>query len=171
MAKRATKVNLYNVYNAGRKLIGIDEEVSLPDFEPMTETLAGPGISGEIEEPIVGLFGSSEVEIPFSSIHDELFSVMTPGSAVDITLRASTQIKENDGGTSFEGVRVVLRGLFKGLTSGSMKQGAGTKSKIKFEVTYCLYEVNGNTKLEIDKWNQVYRVNGYDVMAKARSLC
>ena len=47
--KLATKVNLYNVYNKGNRLIGVDEEVTLPDFETMTETLAGPGIGGEIE--------------------------------------------------------------------------------------------------------------------------
>lgn len=171
MSKLATKINLYNVYTSGNKLIGLDEEVSLPDFEPMTETLSGPGISGEIEEPIIGLFGSSEVEIPFQTMHDGVFEMLTPGSAVDITLRASTQIKDTNGNTSFEGVRVVLRGLFKGLTSGSMKQGAGTKSSIKFEVTYVLYEVNGQSKLEIDKFNQVYRVNGNDYLEAARSLC
>ena len=169
--KLATKINLYNVYNEGNRLIGTGEEVSLPDFEAMTDTLSGPGISGEIEEPIIGLFGSSEVEIPFHTVHDGLFEIMPPGDAVDITLRASTQIKDGNGNTSFEGVRIVLRGLFKSITSGSMKQGAGTQSSIKFEVTYCLYEVNSKQKLEIDKFNQVYKVNGVDKLQIARSLC
>lgn len=66
---------------------------------------------------------------------------------------------------------MVLRGLFKSLTSGSMKQGAGTKSSIKFEVTYCLYEVNGTEKLEIDKFNQIYKINGVDILEVARALC
>lgn len=171
MSKLATKVNLYNVYTAGNKLIGVDEEVSLPDFEPLTDTTAGPGISGSIEEPIIGLFGSSEVQVPFDTMHDGLFEPVTPGEAVDITLRASTQIKDTNGNTSFEGIRIVLRGLFKGLISGSMKQGTGTKSSVKFEVTYALYEVNGKSRLEIDKFNQVYRVNGIDYLEKARSLC
>ena len=169
--KLATKVNLYNVYNKGNRLIGVDEEVTLPDFETMTETLAGPGIGGEIEEPIIGLFGSSEVEIPFQTAHDAVFEMLTPGTAVDITLRASTQVKDGNGNTTFEGIRIVLRGLFKSLTSGSLKQGAGTKASIKFEVTYCLYEVNSKGKLEIDKFNQVYKINGVDVLQVARSLC
>lgn len=169
--KLATKVNLYNVYNEGNRLIGVDEEVTLPDFETMTETLAGPGIGGEIDEPIIGLFGSSEVEIPFQTMHDSTFEMMKPGDAVDITLRSSTQVKDGNGNTTFEGVRIVLRGLFKALTSGSLKQGAGTKSSIKFEVTYCLHEVNGKEKLEIDKLNQVYKINGNDVLEVARSLC
>ena len=171
MGKWATKINMYNVYHNGSKLIGMNEEVKLPDFEPMTGTIAGPGIAGEIDEPIIGLFGSAEVEIPFSSMHDEIISIMNPGSAVDLTLRASTQIRDNSGNATFEGVRIVLRGLFKGLTSGSLKQGEGTKSSVKFEVTYVMYEVNGVNKLEIDKWNQVYKVNGYDCLSKARSLC
>ena len=169
--KLATKINLFNVYTDGDRQIGIDEEVTMPDFEAMTETLAGPGISGEIEEPIIGLFGSSEVEVPYQTIHDGVFAMLHPGSAVDITLRASTQVKDASGNTTFEGVRVVLRGLFKSLTSGSMKQGAGTKSSIKFEVTYCLYEVNGTEKLEIDKFNQIYKINGVDILEAARALC
>lgn len=171
MSKLATKINLYNVYTSGNKLIGMDEEVSLPDFEPMTETLAGPGIGGEIDEPIIGLFGSSEIEIPFQTLHDSIFKIMTPGEAVDLTLRGSTQVKDSNGSTTFEGVRIVLRGLFKGLTSGSLKQGSGTKSKIKFEATYVLYEVNGQSKLEIDKLNLVYKVNGIDKLAIPRQLC
>lgn len=101
--KLATKINLFNVYTDGDRQIGIDEEVTMPDFEAMTETLSGPGISGEIEEPIIGLFGSSEVEVPYQTIHDGVFAMLHPGSAVDITLRASTQVKDGSGNTTFEG--------------------------------------------------------------------
>ena len=32
MAKLSTKINSYNVYLDGKKLIGVSDEVTLPDF-------------------------------------------------------------------------------------------------------------------------------------------
>ena len=29
-----TKINRYNVYNKGNRLLGVGEEMTLPDFEP-----------------------------------------------------------------------------------------------------------------------------------------
>lgn len=40
------KINNYNIYMDGR-LMGCSGEVTLPDFEAMTETISGPGLLGE----------------------------------------------------------------------------------------------------------------------------
>ena len=39
-------INNFNLYNNGTALVGLTGEISLPDFEGMTETLSGPGILG-----------------------------------------------------------------------------------------------------------------------------
>ena len=36
-----TKVNNYNVYNDGEKLLGVGDELTLPDFEATSETISG----------------------------------------------------------------------------------------------------------------------------------
>ena len=41
-----TKINKYNVYNAGNRLLGMGEEVTLPKFEASKETVAGAGVLG-----------------------------------------------------------------------------------------------------------------------------
>lgn len=38
-----TKINRYNVYNAGNRLMGVGDELTLPDFEPSSETVTGAG--------------------------------------------------------------------------------------------------------------------------------
>ena len=40
-------INDFNVYKSGSKLIGVSDEVTLPDFEARTETISGGGIAGE----------------------------------------------------------------------------------------------------------------------------
>ena len=42
-----TKINRYNVYNKGNRLLGVGEEMTLPDFEPSSETVTGPPATAE----------------------------------------------------------------------------------------------------------------------------
>lgn len=165
----ATKINAYNVYNAGTRLVGISDEVTLPDFEALTETISGPGFLGEIDEPLLGHFGASEIEIPFRTLNEEIFGLLAQGSAVNLTLRMSTQaIQEATMATDFMPSRVVIKGKSKGFTGGKVKQGNGTGSSVKVEIIYILIEVNGKKKFELDKLNFVYKVNNVDLLAKVR---
>lgn len=165
----ATKINAYNVYNAGTRLVGISDEVTLPDFEALTETISGPGFLGEIDEPLLGHFGASEIEIPFRTLNEEMFGLLAQGSAVNLTLRMSTQaIQEATMATDFMPSRVVIKGKSKGFTGGKVKQGNGTGSSVKVEIIYILIEVNGKKKFELDKLNFVYKVNNVDLLAKVR---
>jgi P2 family phage contractile tail tube protein len=164
------KINLFNAYTSGNKLVGLTEEVKLPEFEAMTETISGPGILGEIDAPTPGFFGSMEQEIPFRTLYDDVFSLMSPLTAVDLTLRGSIQRVSASGGYDYVGCRVVMRGRLKKFTPGSMKQGSPMEASVTLELTYILVEFNGATKVELDKVNGVYKVNGVDILAKARSL-
>lgn len=165
----ATKINAYNVYNAGTKLIGLSDEVTLPDFEALSETLSGPGFLGEIDEPLLGHFGASELEVPFRTLNEDMFGLLNQGSAVNLTLRMSTQaMQESTMATDFMPSRIVVKGKSKGFTSGKVKQGEGTGSSVKVEIVYILIEVNGKKKFELDKLNFVYKVNDVDLLAKVR---
>jgi hypothetical protein len=164
-----TKINAYNVYQKSTKLVGVSDEVTLPDFEGLTETLSGPGMLGEIDEPLLGHFGASELEIPFRTIDEEMFGLLQQGQAVNLTLRMSTQaLQESTMETDFMPSRIVIKGKSKGFTGGSVKQGQGTGSSVKVELIYILIEVNGSKKFELDKLNFVYKVNGEDLLAKVR---
>lgn len=166
---KATKINAYNVYNKGKRQAGISDEVTLPDFEALTETISGPGFLGEIDEPLLGHFGASEMEIPFRTLNEEMFDILAAGNAVDLTLRMSTQaIVESTLATDFLPSRVVIRGKSKGFTGGKVKQGKGTGSSVKVEIIYILIEYNGKKKFELDKLNFVYKVNNVDLLAKVR---
>ena len=84
-------INNFNLYYQGTALVGLTGEISLPDFEGMTETLSGPGILGEIEEVIIGAFSSMELEVPFRILDEDAFKLMSPVETLDLTLRASEQ--------------------------------------------------------------------------------
>lgn len=167
--KLATKINAYNVYLDGKKLVGISDEVTLPDFEALTETLSGAGILGEIDEPLLGHFKASEMEIPFRTLNEYMFRLASMSKALNLTLRASTQtIDTGNINTGAMPSRIVIKGKNKAITGGKLKQGEGTGSSIKVEITYILIEVDKVKKFELDKLNFVYKVNGVDLLAAIR---
>lgn len=99
-------INNFNLYNNGTALVGLTGEISLPDFEGMTETLSGPGILGEIEEVIIGQFGSMELEIPFRILDEDAFKLRSPATSLNLTLRASEQFTvKSTGGIDYKGMR------------------------------------------------------------------
>ena len=135
-----SKINSFNVYKDGTKLVGISDEVTLPDFESLTETLSGPGILGEIDDPTVGHFQSMEIEIPFRQMDKDLFILSDDISSVTVTLRGSIQYTVNDSGaTAFKPMRIVVRGKNKGLTGGKAKQGSGTAKRHHIAVSSTIY--------------------------------
>lgn len=162
------KLTLCNIYKKGNRLIGLSDEITLPDVEHGTEAISGFGLLGEIDSPGKTNIGSMEQEIQFRMLDDDIFSVMEEGDGVDLTIRAGMQRMKGNGGLEEVGVRVVERGLLKGFTPGSMKQGSPMNASVKLELVYILIEIDGEEKLEIDKLNCVYKVNGKDKLEKAR---
>ena len=164
------KLTLCNVYKNGNRFLGIGEEVPIPDVELSAETISGFGILGEIDAPGRTAIGSMEQEIPFRTLDEDVFETMDVDEEIDLTLRAGMQRMKGSGGIEEVGLRVVERGLFKGFTPGSMKQGSPMNASVKLELTYMLIEIDGKEKLEIDKLNCVYKVNGKDMLKKARAF-
>jgi len=163
------KINDFNVYDDGERLIGIGEEVTLPDIEMMSESVIVPG--GEVDSPTIGQFTSGQVEIPFQSLTQDLFSMMNPLRSVNITLRASQQEMDGSGNIVFTGLRAVFRGRPKTLAAGSVKKGSGTGTSLSIEWTYYMLEIDGKKVIEIDKLNSVFKINGEDILAQSKQLC
>ena len=161
----------FNLYNSGNVLTGHTGEVTLPDFEAMTETISGAGILGEYEAPVPGHFGSMEQEIPFNCINEDYFKMVDPTAAMELTLRGAIQynVKATQQ-TDYMGMRVVFRGRPKKIAVGTVKQRGSMDSSITLELTYILVEMDGKKRVELDKINGVYKINNVDVLAKVRQF-
>lgn len=160
----------YNVYQDEVRLIGIAAEVTLPNFEAMTETLSGAGILGEVETPTLGHFGSQTMEIPFRTVLDHTFRFME-NQEQTITLRAAQQSYNTAAGKiDHNGLKVVIKGMSKGSNLGTAAPNAQTQTTATLEVAYIKVELDGNVLLEFDKFNFIYTVNGVDVIGGIRNL-
>lgn len=161
----------FNLYLSGNKLGGVTGEVALPDFEAVTETISGAGILGEFESVIAGRYGSMEQEVPFRVINEDMFKLIDPTIPVELTLRgAIQQTVKATGAVDYIGMRVVFRGRSKKIAIGTVKQGGPMDSSIALELTYILIEMDGKSKVELDKINGVFKINGVDLLAKVHKL-
>lgn len=165
-------VHSANVYTHGVRLLGTTGEVTLPNLEAMSETISGFGILGEYESPTPGHFGSLEQEIEFRTFDDGVFELLDAEDrdGIDLTLRAAQMSRASTGAIGLTGAKIVMRGMLKTFGDGTVKQASPIGVKIKLELLYYKLVVAGQERIELDKLNGIYKVNGVDRLAKVRSL-
>lgn len=163
-------INNYNVYNNGNVLVGVSGAVTLPTFDAITEEVSGAGILGTYDTAVVGMYGSMSQEIPFRILDSDIFTLMNPSELVDLTFRASAQSTvKSTGAIDYKGMRVVERGRLKSFTPGKLELGKQMDASVTLELLYILVEIDGETKLEYDKLNSVFVVDGKDLLEKVRA--
>lgn len=164
-------INNYNVYNVGNILVGVSGSVTLPTFDAITEEVRGAGILGTYDTSIAGMYSSMTQEIPFRILDEDIFSLMNPSELVDLTFRASAQSTiKGTGAVDYKGMRIVERGRLKSFNPGKYELGKTMDASVTLELLYILIEVGGVTKLEYDKLNSVFVVNGVDLLEKVRTF-
>lgn len=164
------KINDFNTYLDGNKMIGVAASATLPSVKMKSSTVSGAGIGGEINSPTIGQFESLEQEIEFNVLYSSAVDMLSPLSVVNLTLRAAQQVYDKTGGYAFKGLRVVEMGRVKEFEPGKVEKGEGMGAKVKLELTYLLIENDGKAMLEVDKLNGVYKVNGKDMLAGISEL-
>lgn len=165
-------VNRYNLYRKGTKLVGLTGEVELPAVTMVTDTLEGAGTGGNMDIPVIGLTENIDIQIPFMSLTKDLFSLANPGEAEDLTLRGAIQGTDPaTGKISYTSIAISMRGTVKEITPGTVKSGGRMESSVTMTLSYYKIALDGETVLEIDKLNNVFVVNGDDVLKEVRDMC
>ncbi len=162
------KINNFNVYDGKTKLIGVSAEITLPSFEPLTDTLNVAGMAGEIESEVIGSFGSLKIEIPFENLSSDFFEFAASTNPVVIrgameVFNTQTQAKKSSP------VVITIKGRTLTVNPGTFKKGGKGQPSITKEVTYIKITVDGKTQVELDKLNSIFIMGGIDLLDKIRS--
>lgn len=160
-------VSNFNAYHNGNVLIGVANSITLPTFDPETESISGAGVLGSYDTAIPGHYSSIAQEINFRTLDEDIFDVMDPTQPVELTFRAAEQmtVKET-GALDYRSMRIVERGRLKSFTPGTLELGKQMNASVTLELVYILIETDGEERLAYDKINDVFRINGADVLAK-----
>lgn len=165
------KIYNYKVYDNDELLIGTGEEMTLPTLEPLSNTVAGGGIMGELDIPLIGMFKSIEQEVEFNSLYSDVKRYLKIGRSADLTFRAATNIVNKETSEAeFVSMRIVERGIAKKAEFGKLKRGETMGTKATLELTYFAVYVNDEEVLVLDKLNEIYRVDGEDQLATVKAM-
>lgn len=164
------KINDFNTYLGGEKLIGGGASLDLPEMKMKSSTVSGAGVLGEIDSPTIGQFESMEQVIQFRTLYSSAGNIMRVGNNVDLTHRAAQQVRDKNGGYAFKGLRVVERGTVKSFKPGKLEKGEMMDAEVAIELSYIKIEVDGEVLVELDKLGGKYDVCGEDQLAAVSSL-
>ncbi len=156
-----------SVYRDGNVLLGVGS-LELPDFEYMTESIAGLGIAGEVDAPVVGHFKSMSVKIKWNTTTESATSLLAP-QAHQLEVYGSIQCYDAGSGTyEHQPVKVLLKAPPKKVGIGKMEPGKKMEPETELEVYYLKLWQNGTEMVELDKFNYVFSILDEDYFAKIR---
>lgn len=168
MSKVPEKLINFRVYLDGADILGT-ADVQLPSLEPLTETVKGAGIAGEVESPLIGHLGSMTLTFNWRTIEKSVMVLSQP-KAHALDVRGSQQVYDSENGEyKTAPVRVVVRAMPKNTSIGKFEVGTTTDTSNEFEIIYLKVFIDGKKEVEIDKYNYIYYISGEDFLAGVRA--
>ena len=166
-------INNFKVYNGdGDELVGVTGEMSLADLNNITAEISGAGIAGKYNTPVIGQYDSIQQEIPFRTMYKDVATIMNPMKVARLNVRGAIQLTDTSTGVSkLCGFRYVVSGRCVGSKTGSMQPANPMGSSVTVEATYVLVEFGGEKVVEIDKLNNICKIDGEDLLEEVRRLC
>lgn len=157
----------YENTNGSKALVGV-ADVDLPELSYMTETIKGPGMAGEFENPTVGNFQSMSTTVNWRSLVDANAVFIAPRVYL-LDFRGSIEYLDELAGTYDEvPTKYIMKGIPKKLSPGKFETGANMGTSTEFEILYLNLEINNRKSIEIDKINYKCVIDGIDYFEKTR---
>ncbi|HDR9259634.1 TPA: phage major tail tube protein [Burkholderia vietnamiensis] len=156
----------FNVFYNGFGMAGKCEEFNPPKLVAKLEDFLGGGMFAPAE--ITMGLEKLETDFTLKSYDKNVLGTfgVTEGTKITASLR---EVLEDDEGTE-TGVIHTMRGKVKEIDQGTVKTGEAAKLKTTMTLTYYRLDHGGTTVIEIDVPNMIFKQNGVDKLANARSL-
>lgn len=158
----------FRVYEDGTDLLGV-ADAELPSIEPMTDSVKGAGIAGEVDAPVLGQFGSMTLKLNWRTVTRPLLS-LAQQKAHNLDLRGAIQVFNAAAGEYIvQPLKATVRAIPKKTEPGKLDVASSQDSSNEFEVIYYKVTLNGEVMVEIDKYNYVCVIAGTDYLATVRA--
>lgn len=158
----------FRVYNDKVDLLGV-ADVELPSLEWMTETVAGAGIAGEVDSPVLGHFKSLTLKLKWRTMTRNAAD-LAQSKAYPLDCRGSVQQFDAAAGEYKNyPVKCFFNAIPKKVGLGKLEPGKPQDNESEFECVYLKLWINDKEAIEIDKYNYIAKVNGVDALDDVRS--
>ena len=168
LGNKTIQYSIYDRTNGRPEYVGDTSSYKRPSLEMLTDTIKGAGILGEIDLPTLGQIGALEAEISFKKSNKKAVEIFGQKSHSLEIRWASDLLDSSNGQIKAEQNKEIIRCLPKKLDLGKVETNTSNEGTLTLEVLYYQYIINGETLIEIDKLNNVLKVNGVDYAAAIR---
>ena len=161
-------ITAWRVYSNGKDdWIGA-KSIEIGGLSTKTVDVSGIGLMGEVSAPIEGQFESIETTINWN-VPTEKSLELIGGSAASLECYADIQFWDaSKSEHEHQQLKITIKGRCKNYEGGTIEAMNTTDASTTIETTYLKYELGGKEKLEIDKYNSVFKINGVDKQSTIR---
>lgn len=138
----------FNVVIEGRPMAGVAEEITLPVLERAMEEYRAAGMLGPVSLDL-GLEPLS-LEFTLAEFNADVLAEWGVPDAAGLGVRFLGAERADDGNGVADAVEVSVRGRWKKIDQGTVKNGELAKMKVEMPLTYFRYTRNGTVLVEID---------------------
>lgn len=165
MALTISKVQDANVYINGTSTHGQASEISLPEIQFEKSEFKALGMNGSLK--YFNGFSALEATIKWNfPENDVLIALANPRKTVSLQVRSSKAVYVGGSISSEKPVVVYLRGTSNNHGLGNFKAKEDTDLSTKFDISCIKQEIDGREIVEIDIENNIFRVDGTDMLAQ-----
>lgn len=168
MATTIKKITDANVYLDGTSFLGKAQEVNLPDLKFQMSAHNALGMFGKIDLPS-GL-EPLEATIKMNGIYKEFQKLLAdPFTSRTLVVYANQETWTGGGRTAQEQVVITMVGTSKSAPLGAFKQHEPADASGVFAITAAKLEIAGDTVFDVDVLNNIFKVNGTDLLSDYRA--
>ena len=158
----------FELFSDTKRNLGI-VDITLPKLTAKTVDIEGAGIGGTISLPTQGQTDNLEAEFNFRVVTDETIKLAQPEAH---TLEAYGAINHWDASTGayeVKQVRIAMRAIPSEFDLGKLASASTMDHKATMTLSYLKVSVDGTRMIEIDKFNYINYLYGYDYLADAKA--
>lgn len=156
-----------NVYLNGENWLGRCEEATLPDVKQKETEHKGLGMVGTIMLP-AGLEAMT-AKLKMASFYPEIGAQAgNPNVGASVQVRANLETWEGETLTNQSALVAFLTGRFTNFPFGTIKTRDNADFELNMTVTHAKLTVDGVPLYEVDVMNNIWIVNGVDLLAAYR---
>ena len=158
----------FKIYEDGTEYYGM-ANVQMPTLSNMTQTLTGAGVSGEIEEVVLGHQSAMTVTLNFRTTTPAAIRLSEPRRHVLDFRIANEDEDQLENELTVPREKHVMTVIPKTHNVGQIAIGQPTNASGEYAVRYWATWLDGVKVREIDPMNMKYEVNGVDYLADVRA--
>ncbi len=154
--------SIYNKVNGKTNRILDTTEVTLPSIENTTDTIKGTGILGEIDLPNLLQPGSMTTTVSTRGVNENTASMIETDNLEVRWITDRFDAHNNKSGIDHH--KAFMTVVLKKFDEGKIGSGESGDGSFEYEVLAYKRIMNGEELLHIDKLNNIFAINGKNLL-------